>query len=118
MKKILVVDDNLFMRYHMKKIIEESDGFVVIGEATNGKEAIEKMKELNPDIITLDLTMPVMDGIEFLEYLNKEKIKMKVIVVSALGQAQHIKKAIKLGAANFLVKPYNKEKLLNILKYL
>ena len=83
MKKILVVDDNLFMRYHMKKIIEELNDFIVVGEATNGKEALEKLKELNPEIITLDLTMPVMDGIEFLEQLNKEKekIKAKVIVV-------------------------------------
>ncbi len=108
MTKVLIVDDAAFIRSHLKLLLE-SNGFEVIGEAENGKEALGKIQELRPDIVTLDITMPEMDGIECMLEINKMDYSPVVIMISALGQELAVQKAIMNGAKGFIVKPYKSE---------
>lgn len=117
MKKVLIVDDALFMRVSLKKILEEN-GFEVVGEANNGLEAISKYMILKPDIVTMDITMPEMNGVEALEQIKKQDPAAKVVMISALGQEEWIRKAIMLGAKGFIVKPYKQEYVVDTLKKL
>ena len=87
MKRVLVVDDAAFMRLSLKTILERND-FEVIGEAVNGRDAIEKYKILKPEIVTMDITMPDMDGIQALSEIIKIDPKANVIMLSAMGQEQ------------------------------
>ena len=114
-KKIVIVDDALFMRESLKKILE-TNGFEVIGTANNGITALELLKEVVPDVITLDLTMPGMDGMQFLETIQKIDHSYKVVVVSAVAQEYNVTRAIELGAVDFIRKPYEVEKVINTLK--
>lgn len=114
MKRVLVVDDAAFMRLTLKTMLERN-GFEVIGEAANGKEAIEKFKILKPEIITMDITMPDMDGIQSLGEIIKFDPKANVIMLSAMGQEQRIREAITLGAKGFIVKPFKEENLIKAL---
>lgn len=93
MRKILVVDDAAFMRLSMKTMLEKNE-FEVLGQAENGVKAIEMYKLLKPDIVTMDITMPEMEGIEALEEIIKFDSNAKVVMVSALGQETKVKKAI------------------------
>jgi len=102
----LVVDDSMFMRNQISDILKEMD-CLIIGEAENGKDAIEKCEQLKPDFITLDLTMPVMDGLQALQSLREKKFSSKVIVISALGQKEKVLDCIKLGAMEYIVKPFD-----------
>jgi two-component system chemotaxis response regulator CheY len=111
MKKILVADDAAFMRLSLKTMLEEN-GFEVVGQAENGHQAVEMYKVLNPDIVTMDITMPGMDGIEALAKIIEFNPKANVIMLSALGQETKIKQAILLGAKGFIIKPFKKEYLL------
>lgn len=111
MTTVLVVDDAAFIRAQLKQLLEEHD-FKVIGEAENGKVALTKIKELKPDIITLDITMPVMNGIECMVEINKMDYKPYVIMISALGQEALVQEAIMNGAKDFIVKPYKPEVVL------
>ena len=108
MTKVLIVDDALFIRQQLKLLLENND-FEVVGEAENGKVALEKIKELRPDIVTLDITMPIMDGIECMMEIKKMDYLPVVIMISAMGQESYVKKAILYGAKGFLVKPYKSE---------
>lgn len=117
MKKVLIVDDALFMRISLKKILEE-DGFEVVGEATNGLEAISMYVTLKPDIVTMDITMPEMDGVEALTQIKKQDPNAKVIMISAMGQEALIRKSIMIGAKGFIVKPYKQEYVVDTLKKL
>lgn len=108
MKKVLVVDDMLFMRVALKSILEKN-GFSVIGEAQNGLEAYEKYQELSPDIVSMDITMPVMSGLDAMKKIREYDPKAKVVVVSAMGQEQMVKEAIKSGANYFIVKPFQED---------
>ncbi len=103
---VLIVDDAVFMRMMVKDILEKN-GFTVAGEAENGLKAIEQYKELNPDIVTMDITMPEMSGIEALKEIKKIDPKAKVIMCSAMGQQGMVMDAIKAGAKDFIVKPFN-----------
>lgn len=114
MKKILIVDDAAFVRRKLKSLVEMHD-FEVVGEAENGLEAIKMYKTRKPDIVTLDITMPVMGGIEALKGILDFDPKAKVIIVSALGQETNVKKAILNGAKSFIVKPFNDEHVINTL---
>ena len=108
MKKVLIVDDAGFMRMSLKKILE-SNGFNVIGEAENGLDGVKKFSELNPDIVTMDITMPEMDGIQALKAIKQLNKDAKVVMISALGQEPHIREAIVQGAKTFIVKPFKEE---------
>lgn len=105
MKKVLIVDDAIFMRVVLKNILEK-EGYEIIAEAANGEEAIEKYIEHKPDIVTMDITMPVMDGIVALGELLKIDEGAKVCMVSAMGQDKIIVDSIKRGAKEFIIKPF------------
>ena len=108
MKKVLVVDDAAFMRLTIKNMLSKN-GFEVVGEAENGVQAIQKCGELNPDIITLDITMPEMTGIDALKEIMKVNPQVNVVMVSALGQEGMVKEAVMLGAKGFVVKPFKED---------
>ena len=107
----LIVDDAIFMRTVLKKMLTDAE-FQVIGEAGNGKQAIEMAKSLQPDIITLDITMPEMDGIEAIEKILEVSPNSKIIMCSAMGQHSKVVDAIKKGAKDFIVKPFEKTRVL------
>jgi two-component system chemotaxis response regulator CheY len=114
MKRVLIVDDAAFMRMALKTMLEKN-GFQVVGEAENGSAAIKKYKELKPDIVTMDITMPEMDGIEALKGIKAYDSKAKVIMVSAMGQEPMIKEAIVSGANYFIVKPFKEDHVVETL---
>lgn len=107
----LVVDDAIFMRTVLKKMLTESE-FNVVGEAGNGLQAIQMAKELQPDIVTLDITMPEMDGIEAIDKILEVSPNTKIIMCSAMGQHSKVVEAIKKGAKDFIVKPFEKTRVL------
>lgn len=117
MKKVLIVDDAAFIRMQLRQLLSNNN-YDVVGEAGNGKEALEKIISLKPDIVTLDITMPEMDGIECLIEINKMEYKPFVIMVTALGQESYVQKAIMNGAKGFIVKPYKPEVVLRQLEKL
>ena len=108
MKKVLIVDDAAFMRFTLKAMLEKNE-FEVVGEAENGAIGVKKCMELKPDIVTMDITMPEMDGLKALKLINKEVPSAAVIMISAMGQEKMILEAIVSGAKGFLVKPFKEE---------
>ena len=110
MAKILVTDDAAFIRMQLTDILTGL-GHEVIGEAETGKDAIEKCQQLNPDLITMDITMPEMSGVEAVMEIKKTKPEVKVIMCSAMGQQMMVLDAIKAGAADFIVKPFNNDRI-------
>nr|WP_281419763.1 response regulator [Evansella tamaricis] len=115
MTKLLITDDAAFMRMTLKRIVT-SAGYDVVGEAANGQEAVDLYKELNPDIVTMDITMPTMDGIEALQEIKKTDPNAKVIMCSAMGQQAKIVEAIQHGALDFIVKPFDHSRIIEALK--
>lgn len=113
--KVLVVDDAVFMRTVLKKMLEE-EGMEIVGEAGNGEDAILKAKELKPDVITLDITMPVMDGLVALEKILEVSPNSRVIMCSAMGQQAMVVDAIKAGAKDFVVKPFQKPRVIEAIE--
>ncbi len=113
--KVMIVDDSRTSRKLMRNILEGND-FEVVGEATNGEEAFMKYKELKPDLVTMDITMPKMDGIEALSLIRKDDSEAKVIMVSAAGQREKMVDALKRGAQDFVTKPFDEEKVVSTLK--
>lgn len=111
MTRVLIVDDAAFIRAQLKQLLE-SNGFDVVGEAENGKVALKKIQELRPDLVTLDITMPVMDGLECMVEIKKMDYLPNVIMISAMGQESYVQKAILSGAKGFIVKPYKSEVIL------
>lgn len=112
---VLIVDDAIFMRRAIREMLEKN-GYEVVGEAENGKTAIQKYAEHKPDIVTLDITMPEMSGSMALkEIMNLDKAA-KVIMVTAMGQEELVKEAIIAGAKSFIVKPFTEEKLIQVLQ--
>lgn len=115
MLKLLIVDDAMFMRTMIKNIVKDSD-FEVVAEAENGLEAVKKYDEVKPDIVTLDITMPEMDGLEALTQIMAKDPSAKVIMCSAMGQQGMVVDAIKKGAKDFIVKPFQADRVLEALK--
>lgn len=111
MGRILVVDDTAFMRALLKNILF-SGGHTIIGEAENGEEAIAKFRELKPDLVTMDVVMPKMNGIEALKSIKGIDPVARVIMCTAVGQEQMVKLAIKSGARGYIVKPFQAAKVL------
>ncbi|MBT1248000.1 MULTISPECIES: chemotaxis protein CheY [unclassified Thermosipho (in: thermotogales)] len=114
-KKILIVDDAAFMRMMLKDIITKA-GHEVVGEAANGKEAVEKYKELKPDIVTMDITMPEMNGIEAIKEIKKIDPNATIIVCSAMGQQAMVIEAIQAGAKDFIVKPFQAARVIEAIQ--
>ncbi len=115
MAKILIVDDSKMSRRMLKTIIEGL-GHEVAGEASNGGEGVELYKQLKPDAVTMDITMPEMDGISCLKEIKEFDAQAKVIMVTAAGQSSKLMEALKHGAKEFICKPYEPEQVINALK--
>ncbi|MFM1650825.1 response regulator [Brevibacillus sp. B_LB10_24] len=113
--KVLVVDDAAFMRMMIKEILTKN-GFTVVGEASDGAQAVEKYKELGPDLVTMDITMPEMDGIAALKEIKKLDPNARIIMCSAMGQQAMVIDAIQAGAKDFIVKPFQADRVIEAIK--
>lgn len=111
MAKILIVDDAAFMRMMLKNILVEA-GYEIAGEAENGAIGVERYKELKPDLVTLDITMPDTDGISALKKIKEFDPNATCIMCSAMGQQSMVVSAIKEGAVDFIVKPFQPDRVL------
>ncbi len=112
--KVLIADDMKIMRIALQKILE-GNGCEIVGEAGDGKEAVRMYKELHPDMVTLDITMPEMDGINALKKIREHDPAARVMMVSAKGQRQIVIEALKAGAGDFVVKPFKPEQVVKSL---
>ena len=115
MTRVLIVDDAAFMRMMIKDILQKN-GFEVVGEASNGIEAVDLYKKEKPDVVTMDITMPDMDGIEAVKEIKKFDSDAKVIMCSAMGQQSMVMDAIKSGAKDFIVKPFQADRVLEAIR--
>lgn len=115
MKRVLIVDDTDVMRM-MIRLALEGEGFEIIGEATDGIMAVEMYKELRPDVVTLDITMPGQDGLQAAEQIRAFDPEANIVMVTALGQEDKIKEAVNLGAKEFLVKPFEPTRIVSAVK--
>jgi two-component system chemotaxis response regulator CheY len=113
--RVLIVDDAAFMRMMVKDILSKN-GYEVVGEAENGAKAIEKWQELKPDLTTMDITMPEMDGISAVKAIKKLDPTAKVIMCSAMGQQAMVVEAIQAGARDFIVKPFQPDRVLEAVR--
>ena len=105
-KRVLVVDDAAFMRMMLSDHLTKA-GFEVVGHAENGQVAVGKYKELKPDLVTMDITMPEMDGIQAVKEIRKADPQARVVMCSAMGQQHMVMEAIQAGARDFIVKPFD-----------
>ena len=113
--RVLIADDALFMRNMIKEVFSGQE-FEVIGEAANGVEAIEKYRQLKPDITTMDIVMPLKSGIEAVREIVKLDRGARIVMCSALGQESLVMEAIEAGARDYIVKPFKPEKVLEVVK--
>lgn len=113
MAKILIVDDSIVMRKNLKYILT-SHNHTIIGEAVNGKQAVNMYANLKPDLVTMDISMPVMQGIDAVKEIIKDFPEAKIIVISALNQKHMIFEALKNGAKHYIIKPIEADKVINI----
>jgi len=117
MATVLIVDDAAFMRISIKNMLTKN-GYEVVGEAENGLVAVEMYKDLHPDIVTMDITMPEMTGLEALKEIVKLDPQSKVVMVSAMGQEAMVRDAIVSGAKGFIVKPFKEDGIIAAIKKL
>ena len=115
MAKIMIVDDAAFMRMMIKDILTKN-GYNVVGEAENGAKAMEKYNELKPDLVLMDITMPEVDGIQALKNIKAADANAKIIMCSAMGQQAMVIEAIQSGAKDFIVKPFQADRVLEAVK--
>lgn len=111
MAKILVVDDSKIIRRVLVNTLTDA-GHEVLAEAANGEEALKELENVSPDLVTLDITMPVMDGLETLKVVREKYPELKVIMISAAGQKNKVLQALKDGALDFIRKPFEKDDML------
>ncbi|SMB82249.1 two-component system, chemotaxis family, response regulator CheY [Desulfonispora thiosulfatigenes DSM 11270] len=116
-KRILIVDDAAFMRMMIKDMLTKG-GFEVVGEAENGVKAVELYQELKPDLVTMDITMPEKDGIEAVKEIKQIDPNAKVIMCSAMGQQMMVMEAIQAGAKDFIVKPFQQDRVVQAVEKL
>jgi two-component system, chemotaxis family, chemotaxis protein CheY len=112
---VLIVDDLAFIKIVLRDIVEKA-GFRVVGEASNGEQAISMYQDTRPDVVLMDITMPGMDGITALKKIREIDPEARVIICSALGQQRLIVQAIQLGAKDFIVKPFQPQRVIGALK--
>ncbi len=117
MATVLMVDDSRTSRRILRSVLERG-GFDVVDEAANGEEGYLKYKQLQPDIVTMDITMPVMDGIESLTLIKKANPDAKVVMITAAGQKEKMVEALKRGADEFITKPFDETEVLNAIKHI
>lgn len=115
MANILLVDDAAFMRMMLKDILTKN-GYTVVGEAENGLKAIDKYRELKPDLALMDITMPEMDGLQALKKIKGEWPDAKVVMCSAMGQQAMVIEAIQSGARDFIVKPFQPDRVIEAVR--
>jgi two-component system chemotaxis response regulator CheY len=115
MKRVLIADDASFMRQMIRDIIEP-EGYEVVGEATNGIEAVEQFEELSPDLVTMDIVMPKRSGIDAVKGILAKHPDARVVMCSALGQETLVMEALQAGARDFIVKPFKPDNVLATLK--
>lgn len=113
-KRLLITDDAMIIREMIKDAVKD-DQWEIVGEATNGQEAIEKYQELRPTAMTLDLVMPEFDGLHALRGIMEHDSSAKVLIVSALDQTDVLKEALQIGASDFIVKPFERNRLISAL---
>ncbi len=113
--RVLIADDASFMRQMIREIIEE-EGYEVVGEATNGIEAVAQYTELLPDLVTMDIVMPKCSGIDAVKGIMKDDPSARVVMCSALGQETLVMEALQAGARDFIVKPFKPENVIATLK--
>jgi len=114
-KRILIVDDAAFMRMMIKNIITKN-GYEVVGEAENGQVAVELYKQHKPDLVTMDITMPEMNGIEGVKAIRSIDPNANIIMCSAMGQQAMVMEAIQAGAKDFIVKPFQQDRILQAIE--
>ncbi|HEY5583605.1 MAG TPA: response regulator [Ruminiclostridium sp.] len=114
-KSILIVDDAAFMRMMIKDILSKN-GYEIAGDADNGLKAIEKFKELTPDLVIMDITMPEMDGVTAVREIKKINSEAKIIMCSAMGQQAMVIESIQAGARDFIVKPFQADRVVEAVK--
>jgi two-component system, chemotaxis family, chemotaxis protein CheY len=114
---VLIVDDAEFMRVMLREILEDMD-WTVTGEAADGAEAIDKFQRSQPDLVLMDITMPHMDGIEALRAILQQNPQALVVMITALGQKDQVLSAIKAGARDFIIKPFDQERVQDTLSRL
>ena len=112
---ILIVDDAAFMRMMIKDVLSKN-GFEICGEAENGSKAIEKFKEVSPDLVIMDITMPEVDGIQAVKEIKKINSAAKIIMCSAMGQQAMVIDAIQAGAKDFIVKPFQADRVVEAIQ--
>ncbi len=114
---VLIADDLKFIKLVLRELVEKA-GFRVVGEASNGEEAVELYQDKRPDVVLLDITMPKMDGLAALKQILKIDPEAKVIMCSALGQQSLMVQALQLGAKDFIVKPFREERVIAAIKHI
>lgn len=115
MSTVMIVDDASFMRTMLKDILTKG-GYKVVAEATNGQEAYEKYKEVKPDLVTMDITMPEVDGIEGVKKIKAFDSSAKIVMCSAMGQQAMVIESIQAGAKDFIVKPFQADRVLGAIE--
>ena len=115
LKRVLIVDDALFMRTMLRDIFE-SAGWQIVAEAENGEQAIEKYKIHQPDLVTMDIVMPELGGIDALKIILGDSPRARIVVCSALGQKNLIMDAVNAGAKDFIVKPFQSDQVLEVVE--
>ena len=113
--RLLIVDDALIMRMRIRDIAVEA-GWSVVGEASNGAEAVERFREQQPDLVTMDIVMPEVDGLSGLKQILAEHPGARVVMISAVDQKEKLTECIRAGATDFIVKPFEKDRLKEFLK--
>ncbi|MBC9785308.1 response regulator [Heliobacterium chlorum] len=116
-KRVLIADDALFMRMKLKRIVEGL-GHQVVGEAANGRDAVEQFLSIRPDLVLMDITMPDMDGIAALKTIRTSDSTASVVMVTAMGQEVYVMDAIRAGAKDYVIKPFEEERVKAVLQRL
>lgn len=114
MKRVMIVDDAAFMRASLRMMLEKN-AYEIVGEAEDGQAAVAKYLECNPDIVTMDITMPGMDGIATVKRIKAVDPRAKIVMVSAMGQESMVRDAILSGAKGFIVKPFKEQHIVEVL---
>ena len=115
MSRILVCDDSAFMRMMLKKLLTDI-GHEIVAEAGDGKQAVQLYRQFKPDLVTMDITMPVMDGIQAVKHIHEEDPVARIVMVTAIGQRSIISDALKAGASGFIIKPFDPEQVQETVK--